>query len=115
METSIAEQKKDARARLKNTFLSTSSSKKFKLSSKYRITSSHNSNIYLPPISTSTSDLDFQNNLKKQNIYFPLKSELINNYDHDNLKQRLIDNRMDMNKKSSELTELRIKYYKLLE
>ena len=100
METSIADQKKNAMNKTQNTFLSTSSSKKFKVSTKYRITSSHNSNKYLPPISTSISDLDFhQNNLKQQNLCFPLKSELINNYDHDNLKQRLNDNRMDMNKK----------------
>ena len=116
METSIAEQKKNQMSKTQNTFLSTSSSKKFKVNSKYRMTSSHNSNKYLPPISTSNSDLDFhQNNLKKQNICYPLKSELINNIDHDNLKQRLNDNRIDMNKKNNELTELRIKYYKLLE
>ena len=115
-ETSLPEQKKNLMSKTQNTFLSTSSSKKFKVNTKYRITSS-NMNKCLPPINTTTLDLDFlQNNLRKQNICYPLKSELIkNNLGKNNLKKRLNENRIDMNKKNNELTELKIKYYKLLE
>ena len=115
-ETSLPEQKKNLMSKTQNTFLSTSSSKKFKVNTKYRITSS-NMNKCLPPINTTTLDLDFlQNNLRKQNICYPLKSELIkNDFGQNNLKKRLNENRIDMNKKNNELTELKIKYYKLLE
>ena len=116
-ETSIAEQKKNYMNRTQNTFLSTGSSRKFKVKSKYRITSSNNINKYLPPITTSTSDFDFNsNNNQYSKLCFPIKPDLIkNNNDSNSLMQRLTDNRMDINKKNNELTELKIKYNKLLE
>ena len=111
------EQKKNIMNRTQNTFLSTGSSRKFKVNSNFRITNSSNMNKFLPPISTSLSDFDFSsNNSKNLNSYYPLKSDLIKkNYDSNNLIQRLSDNKMDMNKKVNEFTELKIRYCKLLE
>ena len=116
-ETAFPENKKNIMNRTQNTFLSTGSSRKFKINSKYRIASSNNINKYLPPITTSASDFDYNsNNNQSPKICFPLKSDLIkNNNDSNELMQRLSDNRMDMNKKNNELTELKIKYSKLLE
>ena len=114
-ETTLPEKKKNMN-KTQNTFLSTGSSRKFKVNSKYRIASSNNINKYLPPINTS-NDFDFNsNNNQNSKICFPLKSDLIkHNNDSNELMQRLSDNRMDMNKKNDELTELKIKYCKLLE
>ena len=116
-ETALPNKKKNIMNRTQNTFLSTGSSRKFKVNSKYRIASSNNINKYLPPITTSTSDYDFNsNNNKSPKICFSLKSDLIkNSNDSNELMQRLSDNRMDMNKRNNELTELKIKYSKLLE
>ena len=59
IETSIADQKKNPMNKTQNTFLSTSSSRKFRINTKYRLSSSHNGNQFLPPISTSNSDFNF--------------------------------------------------------
>ena len=119
-ETTIPEPKKNQMNRTQNTFLSTSSSRKFKINTKYRLSSSNNTNKILPPINTSNSDFNFHpiNYQKSYNNFpsIPNKNDLLNNhYDSTNLKQRLSDNRMDMNKKNNELTELKIKYIKLFE
>ena len=116
-ETSTLEQKKNQMNRTQNTFLSTGSSHKFRVNSKFRLSSSNNLNKYLPPINTSTSGYEYNStNNKNSNICYPLKSDLIKkNNDSENLMQRLTDNRMDMNKKNNELTQLKIKYCKLLE
>ena len=108
-ETSIHEPKKNQMNRTQNTFLSTSSSRKFKINTKYRLSSSNNTNKVLPPINYQKSYNNFPS--------IPNKHDLLNNnhYDSTNLKQRLSDNRMDMNKKNNELTELKIKYIKLFE
>ena len=100
-----------------NTFLSTGSTRKFNVNSKFRITISNNMNKFLPPINMSLSDFDFSlNNSKNINPCYPLKSELIKkSYDSNNLLQRLSDNKIDMNKKVNELSELKIRYNKLLE
>ena len=112
-ETFISEQKKNAMNKTQNTFLSTGSSRKFN----FRVSSSTDKNKYLPPINTSTSDLNnFPNSIKKTNHCFPLKHNLIKKNNELNLlMQRLTDNRMDINQKNNELTELKIKYSKLLE
>ena len=107
------EQKKNNMNKTQNTFLSTSSSRKFKVNSLFHATSSYK---FLPLISTSLSDCDFSsNNSKNLQASFPLKSDLINNYyDSNNLAQKLSDNKKDMNRKVNELTELKIRYSKLL-
>ena len=116
IETSIADQKKNPMNKTQNTFLSTSSSRKFRINTKYRLSSSQNGNQFLPPISTSNSDFNFHSINQKSNIYNQSKYGLFRkNYDSNNLKQRLSENKMDMNKKNNELTELKIKYCKLLE
>ena len=115
-ETSLAEQKKNPMNRTQNTFLSTSSSRKFKINPKYRLSSSNNINKYLPPINTSESEYDFNLSNKNSKVFYPLKKDLIRkSNDSENLIERLTDSRMDMNKKNNELTELKIKYSKLLE
>ena len=112
-ETFTSEQKKNAMNKTQNTFLSTGSSRKFN----FRVSSSTDKNKYLPPINTSTSDLNnFPNNIAKTNNCFPLKHNLIKKNNELNLlMQRLTDNRMDINQKNNELIELKIKYSKLLE
>ena len=116
-ETSIVEHKKNTMNRTQNTFLSTESSHKFKVNSKYSLSSSNNINKYLPPINTSESEYDFNSsNNKISKVSYPLKSDLIRKAnDSQNLIQRLTDNRIDMNKKDNDLTKLKIKYCKLLE
>ena len=108
------EQKKNNMNRTQNTFLSTGSSRKFKVNSIFHTTSS---NKFLPPISISLSDFDLSPNTSKNlKECFPLKSDLINNnHDSNNLIQRLSDNKSDMNKKVNELTELKIRYSKLFQ
>ena len=108
IETSIADQKKNPMNKTQNTFLSTSSSRKFRINTKYRLSSSQNGNQFLPPISTSNSDFNFHSINQKSNIYNQSKYGLFRkNYDSNNLKQRLSENKMDMNKTNNELTELK--------
>jgi len=119
-ETTMPDPKKNQMNRTQNTFLSTSSSRKFRINTKYRLSSSNNTNKVLPPITTSNSEFSFHpiNYQKSYNNFpsIPNKNDFLNtHYDSSNLKQRLSDNRMDMNKKNNELTELKIKYIKLFE
>jgi len=111
-EISTLSQKKTQMNKTQNTFLSTGSSNKFRINTLYRMTSPNNTK-YLPPIKHlkkiwHKSSTKKENKKLNYNIY-------TNNYESNNLKQKLSDRKIDMNIKNGELTELKIKTFKLSE
>ena len=118
-ETTYQEPKKNPMNKTQNTFLSTHSSRKLQQNAKYYMNSTNKSSKFLPPITpinTSMTENFSPNNGKITGRCFSLKNNLLEKaYEPNHLMQRLSDNRMDMNKKNNELTELKIKYSKLLD
>ena len=112
-EISIMSQKKTPMNKTQNTFLSTGSTNKFKINTLYKMTNPNNIK-YLPPIQ-HPKKIIYRSIPKKQN-YSNIKYDLYShNYESNNLKQRLSDSRVDMNKKNVELVELKTKNFKLSE
>ena len=112
-EISIISKKNTPMNKTQNTFLSTGSTNKFKISNLYKVSNPNNMK-YLPPIQ-HPKKIPYRSIPKKKNntsIKYGLYS---NNYESNNLKQRLSDSRVDMNKKNSELIELKTKNCKLSE
>ena len=112
-EISAINQKKASMNKTQNTFLSTGSTNKFKINNLYKVANPNNMK-YLPPIQ-HPKKITYRSIPKKQNN-INLKYDLYkNNYESNNLKQRLSDSRVDMNMKSGELIELKTRNFKLSE
>ena len=111
-EVSMISQKKTSMNKTQNTFLSTGSSHKFKINTLYRMTSPNNTK-YLPPIKKAAKL--YQKSFTKKANNSNIKYDLQSNIDSNNLKQRLSDSKVDINMKNGELTELKIKNFKLAE
>ena len=112
-EISAISQKKASMNKTQNTFLSTGSANKFKINNLYKVANPNNMK-YLPPIQ-HPKKITYRSIPKKQNN-INLKYDLYkNNYESNNLKQRLSDSRVDMNMKSGELIELKTRNFKLSE
>ena len=111
-EISTLSQKKTSMNKTQNTFLSTGSSNKFRINTLYRMTSPNNTK-YLPPIK-HLKKIWHKSLIKKENKNFNYNL-YNNNYESNNLKQKLSDRKIDMNIKNGELIELKIKNFKLSE
>ena len=112
-EISIISKNKTSMNKTQNTFLSTGSTNKFKINTLYRVTSPNNIK-YLPPIQHKKK-LTYKSLNKKPKQANMNYDSYQNNYESNNLKQRLSDSKVDMNMKNGELIEYKIKNFKLSE